>query len=286
MLDSSNQGLRRMFQMLTALLLGCAGVAPSIALAQHEMDEMNAVSEGRTISFRGSPSDQAYRRAQEIYNKSVADQFSKELFEDCDRDDAVACARLSGRYSPTAPGSKDEYKRLTDKAWKIAKAKCDEQKPASCRSLGDVYLIVGNDREQAQRLFKAGCDADDAVSCNALGNSYYTQVKGKVADQDDAHAKALTAYNKACSLNFAAGCFHVGQQIHQEAKRVQLRSMMKDRVVRPIVLDEAMRKAVATAKEYYERALAIDPEFTPARNALMDLDHQEYFDSIAKALES
>lgn len=285
---SSTQSFAPLARLFSLLLLASAAFAPVPALAQDDIDakiEKLEPKKWTPPSAPGAPSDHAYRRAEQIYNQSVARQALKELFENCDRGVATACAHLASHYSPVGPDSKDEHKRLTDKAWALAKAECDESKPESCQTLGYIHLMIGNDREEAQRLFKAGCDADRASSCHALGNSYYTAVKGERPDLDELHVKALAAYEKACALKFAGGCSAAGRSIYGEALRLQARSMIKAGVVQDDVSKEAVRKAAATAKDYYMRALAIDPDDITARDALLDLEHKEYFDSIAEALK-
>lgn len=271
-------------KVAAAMMFGAA-LIPSAAVAQGEPTIAPKPDARSGMSISGYRSDQDYKKAQDIYNSAANKVALERLEASCEKESAINCALLSEHYRKDQKSADAQAmsKTFADKAWSLARTACKEKEPATCLPLGEVHLIFRQDREEAKRLFAAGCDVDDGASCAALGTYYTREKRGQKVDRNEFHLKAKAAFEKSCDLKSAVGCFYVGQEVYGEAKQLYSRSRMKGPGEQPVVPYETVKTARATAKVYFDKALAIDPDLDSARHALLDIEHQEYFDEMAAA---
>lgn len=271
----------RRFLMAPAILLFVSG-GPLVSSAQAHMQS--------DTSFlpTGPAGEMAHKRANTIYLNAVNDMALKEAEEGCAKQNALSCAQLSRRYEMGDAVAKDEAKakQAADKAWALAKDQCPNVGASSCLVLGELYMRLAQDRAEAQKIFASICTAGDAKGCTAMGQSYY-RLSGDISDdeniskieklQADREASVIW-FTKACKMKSAAGCYQLGKRAYTMPHHV--RAMGEN------PSPAAYKAAAKKAKAYYQQALAIDPDFAPAHDALLDLDNEEYFASVRKALAS
>lgn len=269
---------------VAGIFVASAALVPSLAMAQSE-PVITPKPDGRSgMSISGYRSDQDYKKAQDIYSRAANKVAVERLKASCEKESAIGCALLSEHYRKDQKSADAQTLSTTfaDKAWSLARSQCNEKMPATCLSLGEVHLIFRKDPEEAERLFAAGCGVDDGASCASLGTYYSREKKVPKVDRNELHLKAKAAFEKSCDLKSAVGCFYVGQEIYGEAKQLYARSKLKGRGGQPAVPYETVKTAAAAAKVYFEKALALNPDLDSARYALLDIEHQEYFDAIGR----
>ena len=112
--------------------------------------------------------------------------------------------------------------RREDREWAASQRKqCDRGAIASCRALGEAYLLgvgVRSNRPVAQALFEQGCDGGDGAACAMLADLRATEfgrdgpVSGNVIinpsprPEDDTAAAIARTYDRGCKLGYLPAC--------------------------------------------------------------------------------
>lgn len=200
-----------------------------------------------------------YKRAQSIVSKAGEHTQREMLFDSCDKDSAIGCAKVTRLVVP------EQSRDYADRAWSLARAECKEDVPASCISLAYVEATLGNNAVGAKDILTRGCNENDGMSCETLSR-YYSATFAPYEEGMERDANLAEKYAlRSCDLNWADGCVTASNFVRRYAV-----------VDGKIIVEKDGRDAFEKRRALFRRALAIDSNHAGALSAMASLETEKY----------